>query len=344
MTVPIVFVPHLNRTVRLGRKRPHAHKRVRRFASYVDLAILRASIPDSADYSPKAAAALAQMYGNDQYGDCVIAGEGHLVGVRTGNESGTPAVFATRDIVAYYEKVCGPGDQGCVITDVLDAQKTQGFVGGHKISGYVSVDDTNQAEVRAAIYLFGGITLGINLPGSWANNAAPGFVWDNTNDPAVGGHEVVCMGYNAKGVITSTWGMLGLITWAALADARIVDECYVAIGPDWTDGTKPAPNGLDLATLTADLQVLGGGNIPPVTPPTPPVPVPPTPTGNVLTLTTSLSPGVYSIEAAQQLQTAFARAGVTIPWAQILAFVEGILPLLINLLNQPASATRDCRS
>ena len=280
MSVPTITNKY-GKHLRLGRIEPRVKPQVLRLSYY--LMPTRAPYPDTVDYSPKAAAALKQMYLNDQYGDCVIAGEAHNIGVRTGNESGTPTVFADSDIYATYQAACGPGDNGCLITDVLNYQKTTGFPGGHKIAGYVSVDNASQDQVKAAIFLFGCITLGINLPGSWANNAQPGFVWDDTNDPSVGGHEVVCMGYNAQGVITSTWGILGTMTWAALADKSIVSECYAAIGPDWTDGSKPAPNGLDLASLQSDLSALGGGTIPPLpdpptpSPPTPPVPTPPVP-------------------------------------------------------------------
>ena len=118
--------------------------------------------PASVDYSPKAAAALARMYLNDTLGDCVIAGKAHNVGIRTGNESGTPAQFADSDIQSFYERVCGAGDQGCDIAAVLDEEKNNGFL-GHKSDGYTAVDNGNQNMVKVAIDLFGCLTIGVNL-------------------------------------------------------------------------------------------------------------------------------------------------------------------------------------
>ena len=71
MSLKHVHASHLGRAVKMGRRRPVARPLHLRLARY-----LRASLPpapDACDYSPLAASALANIYGNDTLGDCVIA-------------------------------------------------------------------------------------------------------------------------------------------------------------------------------------------------------------------------------------------------------------------------------
>jgi hypothetical protein len=156
---------------------------------------------------------------------------------------------------------------------VLDAMKAGGlpFNGQpHKIDGYVAVDWTNKELVKAALYIFGNLTLGINLPGDWTRNA----IWDVTNSGVVGGHDVTAVGYRADGVVISSWGKLYLITWAAFTSKRWLEEVWVLLGPDWYGSDKLAPSGVNLAALQADLAKVAAGQIPTVDPGPGPTPAP----------------------------------------------------------------------
>ena len=282
MPTQAAYVPALGKFMPMGRLRPKSPPQVLRLQSY--LLTPAAPPPASVDFAAKASAALARMYLNDQYGDCVIAGKYHQVGIWTGNASGNPVLGTDTEVLNSYHEICGPGDNGCSISAVLDYFKSNGLmVNGqkHTIDGYVAVDGTNKLELQTALALFGSLTLGLNLPGSWANNAKPGFVWDVTKDRSVGGHDICACGYNEQGVQVCTWGMVGTVTWAALADRNIVEELYAQLAPDWYAKANASPLGIDVATLAADLAKLGGGTLPPLPDPTPPVPpvppVPPTP-------------------------------------------------------------------
>ena len=78
--------------LRLGRKRPKVPAKLR-FRDYLSGAAAIPKAPVTFDYSVKAQAALGKMYLNDSIGDCVEAGQGHLVGVFTGNATGTPFIY-----------------------------------------------------------------------------------------------------------------------------------------------------------------------------------------------------------------------------------------------------------
>lgn len=232
----------------------------------------------------KCKAAIKLIYGNDVQGDCVIASLLHMIGGWTGNESGTPALSTQSEALKNYKTICGPGDQGCIITDVLDYAKTKGLlVGGtpHKIDDYCAVDTTDMAQIQAVIELFGpAVKLGINLPNEWYQSVnGDGFVWNNTNSASVGGHDVPIIDVNVQGVVIATWGYYGTITWAGLANTSIVEEAWLSLAPDWYNNQNLAPNGVDSATLRSDLALVAGGGTPPLPGPTPipPGPNPPPP-------------------------------------------------------------------
>lgn len=262
--------------VKLGRRRPKARPQCLWFGAYFDRSKATPP-PATVDYSAKAMASIAKMYLNDQYGDCVIAGKYHAEGVWSGNELDSPgiAVGTDQEVYSAYQTICGPGDNGCVITDVLDYFRANGlsFSGSvRKIDAYVSIDWTNKLEVQVALYLFGALTIGINLPSAWTNDA----VWDVTDTQIVGGHDVTCVGYDDQGVQVSSWGRIYTITWAAFVSKTWLEEAYVMLAPDWYGNEKLAPSGVDAAMLAQDLTKLGGGTIPPIDPtPVPPTPVPP---------------------------------------------------------------------
>ena len=62
--------------------------------------------------------------------------------------------------------------------------------------------------------------------------------------------------YNDQGAIIDTWGLIGTMTWAAVAKYASPPngELYVVLSEDWIDrASGRAPNGFDFATLQADL-------------------------------------------------------------------------------------------
>jgi hypothetical protein len=278
------YVVHHNNTVTA----------VARLKAHYDQKNDEAPPPVTTNWLAKCTAAIAQPYGNagaGAEGDCVIAANLKIVGGLTGNESGTPALSSNAEALATYAKICGPGDQGCVITNVLNAMKTTGIpLAGvmHKIGGYVAVDNTNQNEVQVACEVFGpALQLGINLPQAWYNAVrGNGFIWGPASG-SIGGHDVDIVDVSATGVVIATWGYWGTITWAALADTSIVEECYCSLGPDWYANANMAPNGINGPTLQADLTELGNGVIPVLTPP---VPVPSTNSVSII-LSNGAGPG-----------------------------------------------------
>jgi hypothetical protein len=81
MSIKTIQHPNTKRTYKLGRTRPVARGPRFSLRNYLMRGITPP--PASCDYTKAAAPALANVYGNDTLGDCVIAGMAHVVGVLT---------------------------------------------------------------------------------------------------------------------------------------------------------------------------------------------------------------------------------------------------------------------
>lgn len=245
------------------------------FGAHWNKARMVVSPPSSVDYAPKALPSISRMYRNDIEGDCVIADVMHQLGIWSGNDgdSGGVVLATDQEVHQQYQAICGPGDNGCNIASVLKYWKANGIVAGgktYKIDGYVGLDWTNKLQVMVAIWLFGTIRLGINLPSAWTQGG-DGSLWQPTNSPIVGGHDVGACGFGPQGVTIMTWGGRRLITWEAFLSRQWIEEAWVELAPLWYGNDKLAPCGLDAVTLKADLDMLGGGTVPPLPDPVPPV-------------------------------------------------------------------------
>jgi len=253
-----------------GRLRPRPHAPRLALAHYLRAAPLP-PYPLSVDYAFKGSPAIHQIYLNDQLGDCVPAGAAHLIGAWTGN-AGSPAIFAPAAIEAAYRNFSGGAyptqDSGCDEEFALNYWAANGFAPGaetpHKIVAWVAVDATSRWEVKMAVWLFGGLMSGVELPDAWLNPGpeGDGFVFDVAG-PAVpsNGHCMTHFSYDQDGIGVATWGMYGRLTWAALAEymsAKNNGALYAAVSEDaLIAATRKAPNGFDAAQLLADARRFG---------------------------------------------------------------------------------------
>jgi hypothetical protein len=251
--------------VKLGKKPAVHNPKALRFGTYLKASAL--------PYVPLAyhwgtAVPHWRMYGNDTLGNCTIAAVGHHAGLWTFRESGTELLIPESEIVSAYSAVSGyvPGnestDNGAVMTDVLKYWISTG-VGGSKIEAYTTLEPGNNSEVEAAIFLMGGIYIGIQMPitaqtqstlnGTWS--LVPGY---KTNPDAApgswGGHCVPVIGYSKTSLQVISWGEPINMSWGFYQ--TYVDEAYAPLSPEWVTAGHVAPNHFDLAQLQADLKTL----------------------------------------------------------------------------------------
>ena len=193
-------------------------------------------IPPPADDNTDGLTAFGMML-NDNEGDCTCATCGHMIQVWSVS-NGPEITVPDSAVQTAYEQACGYNpadpstDHGGIITNVLDYFRDTG-VGGHKISAHAEVNLT-QLRVQQAIYTFGAVDVGIQLPVSAQSQV--GMLWDFPDggpDAAGGwgGHSVPLVKYDATGLWCVTWGTLQKMTWRWLM--WYCDEAHACISPDW---------------------------------------------------------------------------------------------------------------
>jgi hypothetical protein len=207
------------------------------------------------------------MFGNDTIGDCTCAAIAHMLMLATAH-TGALVIPALKDVLAVYSAVTGydatqtqadgsnATDNGAAITDILQYWQVTG-IAGHKILGWAEIDPQNRTSLEQAIYLFGGVDCGFNVPQSAMDQNNAGQTWDIVADDGgiVGGHSVPLFGYGALGDTCITWAKRQQLTNAFFA--KYFDEVYAVVTQDWINqSTGMAPNSLKLADLVTALAAL----------------------------------------------------------------------------------------
>lgn len=264
-----------------GRRRPSENRRTHPhlFKSLKAYGTLPTA-PDF-DNTMAATAALSDILGNDTLGDCTSAGAGHIIDSATAG-AGAPVIITAPQAIAFYSQSTGyvPGDpttdQGGDEVAVCTSWMQKGYdgAGGHAIVGWAALTDAELADpafVKSVAWLF-PLYFGIELADAWTQISGDGFTWDvgSPPDPA-DGHCIVGLGGNSEGILIDTWGLIGTMTYAAIAqfcsDAS-GGNLFAIITPDLVNqAAGKAPSGFDWATLLADMRGLGGNA--PAPPPAP---------------------------------------------------------------------------
>jgi hypothetical protein len=220
-----------------------------------------------------------RMLLNDQLGDCVPAAMLHARQSLTTYGQGTEYEPTDAQALALYEAIGGyvPGDdstdQGCVMQDAYDYWRRTG-IDGHRLVAFAQVDHTNWVQVRAALYWFGAVGVGVNFPASAMTQTDKGQTWDVTPDDGgiLGGHAVLLGADPDTGdpqVIT--WGKRQNLTRAWWD--RYVEEAWVVVSPEWMSAAGLNPQGADWPALADAFHRVTGGTFQPPAP-QPPGPAP----------------------------------------------------------------------
>jgi hypothetical protein len=274
-----------------GRKRP-ASRHTKMLAKY---AASLPTAPATFDYTSPAAAALAMILANGPdptapasvaaqgLGDCTSCARSHIIDAVTAG-AGSPVTMTVAQTIAFYSASTGyvlgqpATDRGGDEVTVLNEWQSQGqALDGHPIAGYLSVDPSNAAMVKSACWLFENLYFGVELADPWLEISGSGFLWDVGSPPDPNdGHTIPGLGGDAQGITVDSWGFLGKITYAAIAQfcaESAGGNLFVVLTPEIVSRAQgKSPAGLDWATLIADFDGLGGKVAPPP-PSTPPAPL-----------------------------------------------------------------------
>lgn len=201
------------------------------------------------------------MLGNDQYGDCVWAGAAHET-MLWNAEAGKKVVFSDKNVLADYTAVTGfdpnkPHTDGG--TDMQQAAKYRQDVGvvdrlgrRHKIKMYLAVD--NDEQVRQAIYLFGAVGIGIQIPSYAMEQFNAGKPWMlKSHGKIEGGHYIPGITYDKDFVYIITWGKVQAVGWSFLK--KYMDEGVVYLSEERLK-KGISLEGFDLKQLQADFDAI----------------------------------------------------------------------------------------
>jgi hypothetical protein len=270
--VPLKVLTHptTGKTYKMGCRRSAAPGLRLRFKNYrlPDMP----TPPPTLDYSAAAMASLSDIYGNDDLGDCVIAGILHDVGIVTGNSCGAPLIATMSQAIAFYSAVGGydpsqvqpdgsnPSDNGCNPEVAMNYWAQTGAPIGSKPSAWMSVA---AEHAREALWLFGNLSVAMEMPDEWVSPmpSSSGFVWDVAGDPdQENGHFVVATGYDQATLDIDSWAMLGKMTNAAVAkyaSAAGGGGLYVVVDQDIiSKATQKAPSGFAFSELEQDFALI----------------------------------------------------------------------------------------
>lgn len=198
--------------------------------------------PVKHDFDKSRAPFPVRMWGNDDYGDCVIAGEAnHLVRLERVEQRRTIALEDI-DAINRYKNLTGtssPGDandRGLVIIDSMRNWRNNGWQTpyvdrSYKIAAYGELDPHDGDQLRRANYALHGIHLGFWLPRAAQHM---GNVWDYNGESTPewkpgswGGHLVYSKAYDKDTIEVLSWGMKIKVTTSFID--RYCDEAWAVV-------------------------------------------------------------------------------------------------------------------
>jgi hypothetical protein len=200
------------------------------------------------------------MFGNDEYGDCVIAGRAHQTLRFEKAEQDKLIKIGDNDVLREYFKQTGGADSGLVVLDSLKEWRSKGWLAAkrrYKIKAFAQINQVRRAEIKRAVFMDIGVGLGLSLPDAALTQFYAGKPWAVTGGKAGkpnpdNGHYVYVPGYTKSGPVCVTWGRKQQMTWPFLA--KYCDEAYAIIDAIDTKKKKRALDGAKLDAFLAGLR------------------------------------------------------------------------------------------
>lgn len=206
------------------------------------------------------------MLGNDQWGDCVLAGAAHeqMLFSREGRHGSV--IFDDKGVLSDYSAITGfdPNDpytdQGTDMVEAASYRRRTGVIDSrgvrHKIDAYASITRADLAQTALAVWLFGACGIGVQWPSSAFYQFEAGKPLDVVKgDQIEGGHYMPCIARHKDGhYVLVTWGQMVLATSAWMRE--YMDEAVAYISFDVLQAkSQETDEGFDIAKLR---EFLGG--------------------------------------------------------------------------------------
>ena len=220
---------------KLGKSPAQKDRRNIKFLSIVDKAAIPA-IPDSWDADKQFRFKVPEpMFGNDNWGCCVMAARAHQTLRFEGIEQGRALnILESQVLEEYWREQNGDSrskpDNGLVALESHKLWRSRGWLSkAYSIYAFAEVAYQNAAQVKAAMFLLAGVNGGVVLHEADMEQVDKGQPWSLTSSPGnmVGGHEVYWKAFSPKGITCVTWGQEQFATWEWFRQAT--DELYAIV-------------------------------------------------------------------------------------------------------------------
>lgn len=205
---------------------------------------------------------------NDKKGCCVISSMAHQFMLWNKASKGIDIIFSD-DIIerTYYDVNGNTEDRG---TNMLTAKKyfrKHGMVDifgkVHKTEAFLKIDHTNWEEVCIALYEFGCVDIGFNVPDYVFSQMDAGEEW-SVQDKAnyQGGHCVPLIQKLGAETLLGKVESLNCVTWGQeqLMQRgffyKNCDEAYIDVTKAYLNSENKTPEGLAIEDLMSDLRAL----------------------------------------------------------------------------------------
>jgi hypothetical protein len=267
-------------TRKLGR-RPPSNKPALRLADFATGQV--PAHPGAADHFANVTFGL---YGNDKYGDCGPTSVANLVRLVSKGLTGTQVSPSQDDVFDLYRRSGNPNfdpatdadDNGVDMQTMLEALLAGGIGDGKggtiRPVAFAKVDASSDAELDAAVSIFGGVLWGVDLQvAQQAQTDAHPPKWDYHKSGEWGGHAILDGRYDeSKGIDdVISWGLDVQVTQAFREHQ--LEEAWVVVW-EWNLGDQAFQEGVDIQALEQAYEDLTGEKLPVPSPTPTPTPTP----------------------------------------------------------------------
>jgi hypothetical protein len=208
---------------------------------------------------PKAPASLAVpsvaawgMLGNNQYGDCGVAGLEHVFMAAAADTDVTGTFATDQQAISYYLTYTGGQDDGVVLSQYLAYVRQKGYY-GQTLTAYAPVGVHDVPTLQTATWMYDATYTGIEVTEQMQTDFSNGQPWtmQSLDSPTLGGHCVPIVGYDNQYLYVVTWGGVQAIEYSAWH--YLSSEAWAVIVGELSKGDG---HGVLLAALQADLNKL----------------------------------------------------------------------------------------